>query len=341
MTSSQDIRWLSAAVRLGERQNGQSWPNPAVGCLLVRDDVVVGSGVTGQGGIPHGETRALSAAGDRARGATCYVSLEPCNHHGRTPPCTNALMEAGVKRVVIALGDPDPRVSGSGARRLESAGIEVSFEPDQGCRRAAQRAHRGHIRRMTTKRPFVTLKLALSADGGVGFAEQGQVAITSEQTNKLMHGLRSQMDAIAVGGRTWRLDKPQLNVRLSGLEHRSPQRIVFSNSADEDDVWAFSGQRLEDDLFDISTRGIGTLLLEGGASLANSFLGARLVDELILLRGAPTLGADSLKPFAVNPFENTAGAGLGDWQKIDVRRIGDDTLWVLTPPTSTETQAAA
>ena len=338
---SDDRRWLAAAIRLGAARNGQTWPNPAVGCVLVRDGRVVGSGVTGPGGTPHGETVALEDAGEAARGATAHVSLEPCNHHGRTPPCTEALVAAGIARVVIAHGDPDPRVSGSGARRLRDAGVAVDFEPFADLRAMAAQAHRGHVSRMLRGRPFVTLKLALSADGGIGLPGHGQVPITGEATNRLMHGLRARTDAIAVGAGTWAADHPRLTVRLPGLGHRSPQRVVFGGKDAGQGAWHLSGHDLGAGLAELSRRGIGTLLVEGGARLARALLDAGLVDELILLAGPVTLGAGALRPFAAHPFDDRAGSGLDGWRPVVRRSLGQDTLLVLVPPApSPQTKAA-
>lgn len=325
MADMLDRRFLAASIRLGASAQGQTWPNPAVGCLIVRDGKVVGRGKTQAGGRPHAETEALRDAGDLAKGATAYVSLEPCNHHGRTPPCTNALIAAGIARVFIALSDPDPRVCGTGAQRLRDAGITVHIEPFSDLRKAALQAHRGHIMRMRAGRPFVTLKLALSMDGAVGREGEGQIAITSSATNRLMHGLRSRNDAIAVGAGTMRADNPRLDVRLPGLEHRSPQRVVFGMEALN--ATDLLGENLNDDLAELAGEGITSLLVEGGPKLAKSFLSAGLVDELILLKGSTVLGRDSIKPFSFDPFK----VGFEGFTTQLRQQTGDDQMTVLTP----------
>jgi diaminohydroxyphosphoribosylaminopyrimidine deaminase/5-amino-6-(5-phosphoribosylamino)uracil reductase len=331
MAADLDRRYLAAALRLGRAQLGRTWPNPAVGCLIVKDGIIVGMGATGQGGRPHGETIALEDAGLAARGATAFVSLEPCNHHGKTGPCTKALIEAGIARVVIALGDPDPRVSGSGVARLREAGIEVSFEPFADIRTAALNAHRGHITRVSKGRPHVTLKLALSADGGIGLPArepgQGQVAITAPATNRLMHGLRARVDAIAIGAGTYRADDPKLTVRLPGLSHRSPQRVVFGGQAPSHGFLHVSGRDLAAGLKSLADQGMTTVLVEGGATLARALLDAQLVDEVILIAGAPVLGNGAIRPFEDNPFVN----GLPGFAVQSRRLSGPDQITTFAP----------
>jgi diaminohydroxyphosphoribosylaminopyrimidine deaminase/5-amino-6-(5-phosphoribosylamino)uracil reductase len=327
MTQEPDRRYLAAALRLGNAQLGRTWPNPAVGCLIVKDGVVVGAGATGQGGRPHGETVALDEAGEAGRGATAYVSLEPCNHHGKTGPCTLALREAGIARVVIALGDPDPRVSGSGVARLREVGVEVLFEPFNDIRVSAIHAHRGHVTRLAKGRPHVTLKLALSADGGIGLPDKGQVAITTPATNRLMHGLRARMDAIAVGAGTYQADAPQLTVRLEGLAQCSPQRVVFGGKEAPKGFIHLPGHDLETSLQKLGEQGITSLLVEGGGKLALSLLSADLVDEAILIKGAPVLGERAIRPFGTDPFYT----GLDGFTVHSRRQSGPDRIVTFVP----------
>lgn len=322
-----DRRFLAAALRLGQAELGRTWPNPAVGCLIVRDGVVVAAGATGQGGRPHGETAALDEAGPAAEGATAYVSLEPCNHHGKTGPCTEALIKAGVARVVVALGDPDPRVSGSGVARLGDAGIDVAFEPFADIKKAATHAHRGHITRLAKNRPHVTLKLALGADGAIGRDGEGQVAITSAQTNRLMHGLRARMDAIGVGSGTYQADAPKLTVRLPGLSNRSPQRVLFGGAKAPENWIHLPGHDLKSGLGKLAARGITSLLVEGGGKLAKSFLQDGLVDEVLLIKGRPVLGPTSMRPFARDPFV----AGLPGFSVAGRRQSGPDQIVTFVP----------
>ncbi|OWV75979.1 bifunctional diaminohydroxyphosphoribosylaminopyrimidine deaminase/5-amino-6-(5-phosphoribosylamino)uracil reductase [Rhizobium sp. R634] len=222
-----DERFMAAAIRLSRAHLGRTGSNPSVGCLIVKDGVIVGQAVTALGGRPHAEPQALAEAGERARGATAYVTLEPCSHHGKTPPCAEALIAYGVARVVISVTDPDPRVSGGGISMLRDAGIEV----DAGVLEAdGRRALAAYLTRQTKNRPYVTLKLAVSADGMIGRQGQGQVAITGPEARAEVQALRAETDAILVGIGTAISDDPLLTVRTPGLEAQSPIRIVLDPS---------------------------------------------------------------------------------------------------------------
>ena len=219
-----DRRFMELALALGRRTLGQTWPNPAVGAVVVKDGVIVGRGWTAPGGRPHGEPQALARAGASARGATVYVTLEPCSHHGKTPPCADALIAAGVARVVSAIEDPNPEVAGQGHARLRAAGIVV----DVGlCADEALYAHAGHIRRITSGRPHVTLKLAVSADDKIGAAGHKPVAITGEASRARVHLQRAHSDAILIGVGTALADDPELTCRLPGMAKLSPVRVVL------------------------------------------------------------------------------------------------------------------
>lgn len=216
---------MAAALALGRRGLGVTAPNPSVGALVVRDGVIAGRGATRAGGRPHAETEALRDAGERARGATLYVSLEPCSHQGVTPPCAEAIIAAGVARVVSALDDPDPRVAGRGHRMLREAGVAVTTGV---LAEAARRANLGHILRVTESRPAVTLKLAETADGFAAGAEHDpRLMITGPAANNVVQTMRAMHDAIMIGGGTARRDDPRLDVRLDGLADRHPLRIVL------------------------------------------------------------------------------------------------------------------
>ncbi|MDR9806349.1 bifunctional diaminohydroxyphosphoribosylaminopyrimidine deaminase/5-amino-6-(5-phosphoribosylamino)uracil reductase RibD [Rhizobium hidalgonense] len=222
-----DESFMAAAIRLSRRHLGRTATNPSVGCLIVRDGVVVGQAVTSVGGRPHAEPQALAEAGAAARGATAYVTLEPCSHHGKTPPCAEALIAYGVARVVISVTDPDPRVSGRGISMLRDAGIEV----DAGVLEAeGRRSLAGYLTRQMKNRPYVTLKLAVSADGMIGREGEGQVAITGPEARAEVQVLRAETDAILVGIGTAISDDPLLTVRTPGLEAQSPIRIVLDPS---------------------------------------------------------------------------------------------------------------
>ncbi|MBY5518966.1 bifunctional diaminohydroxyphosphoribosylaminopyrimidine deaminase/5-amino-6-(5-phosphoribosylamino)uracil reductase RibD [Rhizobium leguminosarum] len=222
-----DERFMAAAIRLSRWHLGRTATNPSVGCVIVRDGVIVGRAVTALSGRPHAETQALAEAGALARGATAYVTLEPCSHHGKTPPCAEALIAYGVARVVISVTDPDPRVSGRGITMLREAGIEV----DAGALEAEGRhSLASYLTRQTKNRPYVTLKLAVSADGMIGRKGAGQVAITGPEARAQVQALRAETDAILVGIGTAITDDPLLTVRTPGLESQSPIRIVLDPS---------------------------------------------------------------------------------------------------------------
>lgn len=223
----EDARFMAIALRLAERGLGRVAPNPAVGCLLVKNGTIIARGWTQPGGRPHAEAVALAQAGPAARGATCYVTLEPCAHHGRTPPCADALVAAGIQRVVVAMTDPDPRTAGRGIARLQEAGLMVTTgvgEPQ------AQTINRGFLLRMRERRPFVALKLATSIDGRIATRTGHACWITGERARAYAHLLRARHDAILIGGRTQRSDDPLLTCRLPGLEAASPIRIVLTRS---------------------------------------------------------------------------------------------------------------
>lgn len=273
MTSQTDINYMKHALSLARRGLGRVSPNPSVGCVIVSNDVIVGRGWTADGGRPHAETVALTQAGVMARGGSAYVSLEPCAHHGKTPPCAQALIDAGVKRVVIACGDPDPRVSGRGVEMLRAAGIEVVEGVLEGEARAL---NAGFFLRVSENRPFVTLKCAVSADGKIAAAAGERTQISGAEAHQYLHHLRSFYDAILVGKTTWEVDKPQLTTRIDGYAHEA-QRIVLDRPVPQM-------------LNDLAERGITRLLVEGGAKTHTSFLESGLYDEVVLLESPKVLG---------------------------------------------------
>src|SRR3984885_11440087 len=222
-----DRRFMALALALGRRGLGRTHPNPAVGAVVVKDGVIVGRGWTQPGGRPHAEPVALAQAGSAARGATLYVTLEPCSHVGKSPPCADAVIAAGIQRVVSAIEDPNPDVAGQGHAKLRNAGIEVDVGLDAA---EAARAHAGHFRRVRDKRPHVILKLAVSTDDKIAASGHKPVAISGELTKARMHLLRAQCDAILVGIGTVLSDDPLLTCRLPGMEARSPVRVVLDRS---------------------------------------------------------------------------------------------------------------
>src|SRR3954449_6093829 len=227
MTVDADQRFTALALTLGRRGLGNAWPNPAVGAVVVKDGIVVGRGWTQPGGRPHAEVEALRRAGEAARGATLYAPLEPCSHHGKTPPCVDAITAAGIARVVSALDDPNPPIAGEGHARLRANGIAVEVGV---CAAEALQAHAGHFRRVREGRPHVTLKLAVSADGKAGLAGRKPAAITGEAARERVHLMRAMNDAVLTGIGTVLSDDPQLTCRLPGMEHRSPVRVVLDSA---------------------------------------------------------------------------------------------------------------
>lgn len=314
-----DRRFMAAAITLSERGRGLSTPNPNVGCLIVRDDVIVGRGWTQKGGRPHAEARALEEALDRARGATAYVTLEPCFHlSARGPRCADLMVRAGVERVVIALRDPDPRTDGQGAAHLRAHGVAV----DMGLMAAdAAAAMRGFVLRQTLGRPAVTLKLGLSIDGRIALADGSSRWITGEAARRHAHLERARHDAILVGGGTLRADAPRLDVRLPGLEHRSPRRLLLTRGAAPD---GWERIAAPDDIAALA--GVDHLLIEGGAGAAAAFARADLVDRLLLYR-APIIVGEGLAGIGDIGLADLAEAH-GRWHLSDERRLGEDRLEV-------------
>ncbi len=361
MISASDTRFMEAALGLARRGLGVVWPNPAVGCVLVRNGVVVGRGWTQPGGRPHAETEALARAGAAARDATAYVSLEPCNHHGKTPPCTEALIAAGIRRCVVACDDPDPRVSGSGLAALHAAGIatEVGL-----CAAEARFLNQGFCLRVEQGRPLVTLKLATSLDGRIATHSGHSQWITGTVARSWGHGLRARHDAILIGNGTARADDPELTCRLPGLAHRSAVRVVadshlslsltskLARGARERPLWiacrsdadparikAFLACGAEVLYLDrgapgtigaqyllalLAERGLTRVLVEGGSHLAGSLIKAGLVDRLEWFRAPCLIGGDGLAAVAGFGIDTLDLATRFDC--VGVRRAGDD-LW--------------
>lgn len=331
---------MQLALALGRRGQGRVWPNPAVGAVIVKDGVIVGRGWTQPGGRPHAEPEALARAGAAARGATLYVTLEPCSHHGKSPPCADAIIAAGIARVVSAIEDPNPEVGGQGHARLRAAGIAVAVGL---CAEEAAHDHAGHFLRVREKRPFVILKLAVSSDDRIAAAGHRPVAITGEAARARVHLLRAQSDAILVGIGTALADDPLLTCRLPGLAARSPVRVVLDRalrlagtsrlvrSAREHPLWVMTSEcaeapaaarlgaagaqvirvptadmppvlDLQAVLHALSDKGITRLMVEGGARVASAFVAAGLADEVWLLRGPEAIGPDGIAALDRQPL---------------------------------------
>jgi diaminohydroxyphosphoribosylaminopyrimidine deaminase/5-amino-6-(5-phosphoribosylamino)uracil reductase len=367
IAADDDLHFMTLALGLGRRGLGRTWPNPAVGAVVVRPQaggaVIVGRGWTEPGGRPHAETQALARAGAAARGATLYVTLEPCSHFGRTPPCADAIIAAGIARVVSALEDPNPQVAGTGHRRLAAAGIElkVGIGAD-----AALLAHAGHIRRMREGRPQVLLKLAVSADGKAGLAGRRPAPITGEPARARVHLMRAMNDAVLTGIGTVLADDPLLTCRLPGMADRSPVRVVLDAqlrlglgsrliaTARETPLWVVTGMsaaaereqalrkagaevlrvpvaggglELRAVLALLGERGITRLMVETGPTLAAAMLQADLIDEAALLRSPRTIG-----PQGIDALEGLPLAALTGSPRLDLIRTelaGEDTIAFL------------
>lgn len=312
-----DARWMGAALALASRGRGLTAPNPSVGCVIVQGGRVAGRGWTQPGGRPHAEAVALAQAGAAARGATVYVTLEPCAHDSRRgPACADLLVEAGVARVVLACADPDPRTNGKGIERLRAAGIEVVTGIGSA---EAGRAIAGFLTRRLKGRPHVTLKLATSLDGCIGLASGESRWITGPEARAHAHLERARHEAILIGRGTLEADSPRLDVRLAGLESRTPRRILLS--ARPADGWHMIAQPAG-----IATLvGVDHLLVEGGAETAAAFLRADLVDRLLLYRAPVLLGG---KPGIADLGLAELTGAHGRWQLVDTRMLGSDRLEV-------------
>ena len=358
---------MMLALALGRRGLGRTWPNPAVGCVIVQHGQVVGRGWTQPGGRPHAETEALAQAGSAARGADVYVTLEPCSHVGKTPPCAQALIDAGVARVVVATADPDPRVSGRGLDMLRTAGIEVVTGV---CEAEARRANAGFFARLELGRPFVTLKLASSFDGRIATGTGESQWITGPQARRVGHALRASHDAVMVGGGTARKDDPSLTVRGLGTDWQ-PSRVVISRRLDVPllstlaktaseipvilchghdadptlvSTWTDLGATLlpcrtagvqldpVDVLRQLAGHGITRVFCEGGGALAASLLDGDLVDELVGFTAGLAIGAEGLP--AISALGLGALREAPRFDLVECKAVGPDTMHVWRRPVS-------
>ena len=353
-----DARFMALALALGRRGLGNAWPNPAVGAVIVKDGVMLARGWTQPGGRPHAEAEALRRAKKEAQGATMYVTLEPCSHQGKSPPCADAVIKAGITRVVSAMEDPNPEVAGQGHARLRDKGIAVEVGL---CGEIAARDHAGHIARMREHRPHVTLKLALSADGKVAAAGRKTVVLSGAAARARVFQMRGESDAILVGIGTVFADNPQLTCRLPGMLERSPVRVVLDSqlrlplatsvvaTVRETPTWVFTsgnpsaiaeeilrqrgcqvfrvGDRngrldLDEVLKVLSEQGITRLMVEGGPTVAASFVAADRVDAAVLVRAEKTIGASGIDALDGLPLD----ALTGRLRASGTERLGTDSI---------------
>jgi diaminohydroxyphosphoribosylaminopyrimidine deaminase/5-amino-6-(5-phosphoribosylamino)uracil reductase len=347
---------MRAALGLARRGLGSVWPNPSVGCVLVNDGAVVGRGWTQPGGRPHAEPQALIMAGDKARGATAYVTLEPCSHYGKTPPCAEALIAAGISRCVCALQDSDPRVSGRGVEMLRAAGIAVEVGL---CATEARHLNQGFFLRVEQQRPLVTLKLATTLDGRIALANGESKWITGPEARAAAHRIRAEHDAILVGVGTVIADNPDLRCRLPGMDKRPLVRVVLDSKGrapidcalltDDGESWILGSAeapaafpqgetkrwfRLEPDtqgrpspqavLRCLAAQGITRLMIEGGGQVAASFLAAGLVDRLAWFRASKVIGGDGLAAISALGLDRLTNSP--DFASTELRPVGADHL---------------
>ncbi len=329
-----DVEHMRRAMALAAAVRSRTAPNPWVGCVIVpppataADATAAGGGTTFEGatappGGPHAEVAALSAAGDAARGATLYVTLEPCAHHGRTPPCADAIVAAGVARVVVGVEDPDPQVAGRGLAALHDAGVEVTVgvAADEVAEQLAP-----YLKHRTTGQPWVVLKLAASLDARTAAPDGTSRWITGEAARHDAHLLRARSDAVLVGAGTVRADDPELTVRLDdGVERPQPLRVVLGTApagARVHPALELSGE-LTDVLTDLGQRGVLQLLVEGGASVAHDFHAARLVDRYVLYLAPKFFGGDDARPLFAGPGAGTIG-DVWKGRLVSIEQLGDD-----------------
>jgi diaminohydroxyphosphoribosylaminopyrimidine deaminase / 5-amino-6-(5-phosphoribosylamino)uracil reductase len=306
---------MRRAIELAERGRGTTYPNPLVGAVVVRDGAVVGEGWHVRRGEPHAEVNALREAGERARGATMYVSLEPCTHHGSTPPCVDAILAAGVERVVVGVRDPNPNVSGGGVERLREAGVGVELAEGEPAWRARD-LNAGWLSVHERGRPWVIFKAAVTLDGRMTIP--GERWVTGEESRRRVHELRAQVDAVAVGMGTVRADSPRLDAR--GVDApKQPRRLAFGRgSLPHASELELRTGALDEELRALAAEGVQTLLLEGGATLATSFLAADLVDKLLVFV-APTIAGEGATLASALPAPVTL-------RRLRAEQVGDDVL---------------
>lgn len=361
----EDARWMRLALEVAREGLGRTWPNPSVGCVIVKEGREVARGRTADGGRPHAERTALDQAGEGARGATAYVTLEPCAHYGKTPPCAEALAAAGPARVVAALGDPDPRVAGRGFAILRAAGIAVTEGVEA---EAAARLNAGFLTRLREGRPLLTLKLAASLDGRIALPSGESRWITGPDSRRRVHLMRAEQDAILLGLATLKADDPALDVRIPGLESRSPLRLLLDSrleapldsqllrTAQARPLWILHGPEASQDRAEalraagaeliavpaapeggldlravfaaLGARGLTRVFCEGGGRLAAGLMRADLVDSLAWFSAGTLLGAESRPAMGALGLEALAGARR--WRLEALERCGADVLSLWT-----------
>ena len=318
------MRHLERALVLAECGRGTTHPNPLVGAVVVRNGEIVGEGWHERAGGPHAEVVAFEAAGERARGATLYLTLEPCAHHGRTPPCADAVIAAGIAKVVAAVGDPNPKTDGEGFERLRAAGVEVEL-PGGELERRARRQNEAWRTWVAKGRPFVTYKAAVTLDGRVAAAGGDARWVSGEESRRLVHEFRAASDAVAAGMGTVRAENPKLTARAGGAV-RQPRRLAFGRGPlpDGSELELRSGP-LAEELERLAAEGVQSLLLEGGPTIAGAFLRAGLIDKLVLFVAPKLVGGDDAPPLFAGPGVRALADAI-PLAGLEASPVGEDLL---------------
>lgn len=309
--------FMKIALNLARRGIGNTGSNPSVGCIIVKDGVILAQGRTAKNGRPHAEDIGLRAAGLKAKGATAYVTLEPCSHHGKTPPCAEKLIKSGIAEVVITCLDPDPRVNGRGIKILKKAGIKVTLGE---CEKEALEINKGFFKRIETGLPYVTLKAAISADGKFLEGSGKPNWVTGELARNYVHLLRSRNNVLITGTGTIIADNPQLNVRLNGLEDTSPKVLVMGKRKIKN--FEQTQKTIHQTLTQLAKEGVNNVLLEAGSTLANAFIKEKMVDEIIIIQSTKKLGTKGKNYFAPH--------ALANFKQVSEQFMGEDRILVYS-----------
>ena len=335
MKQNSNKKFISYALNLAKKNLGKTAPNPVVGCVIVKNEEIISTGITAENGRPHAEKIAIEKVADKKilDGATLYVTLEPCSHFGQTPPCVDEIIKNKFKKVVIATQDPDERVNGEGIKKLRQAGIDVVYGIFE---KEAQEINRGFFKAKKTGLPFVTLKLATSLDGKIATKNFDSKWITSEKARQFSHHLRAINDAILVGANTIQKDDPTLDCRIAGLESFSPKRVILSDKNNfnpaakifqnqEKNPVIILGGDLTKILTELCANGINSILIEGGQKTATKFLQENLVDELVWIRNKKIIGNDGISAIGEMNFSKISEV-LNSFSRQEIRETDEDLI---------------
>jgi diaminohydroxyphosphoribosylaminopyrimidine deaminase/5-amino-6-(5-phosphoribosylamino)uracil reductase len=355
-SEKQDIKFMSLALAISKQNIGNTSPNPSVGCVISNKNIIISTGVTAKNGRPHAEEIALNKAREKAKGATIYITLEPCSHFGQTPPCVDSIIKSGISRVVIATIDPDKRVNGFGIKKLKEAKIEVVIGAMS---KEAEEINKGFFKAKKLGKPFVTLKMATSLDGKIATHSYDSKWISNEKSRNFAHKLRSKNDAILIGSNTVKKDNPMLDCRILGLENSSPKRIILSSKLDMDlnsKIFQTANQidtfiatnnsnyqkfldlgvkilyfdtkkdsiKIHDLLQKLCDIGINNLLIEGGGKVASNFLKENLVDEVVWIKTSKIIGGDGIN--SIDNLNLEKLSNCTEFSKVDQKEFDEDTI---------------